>query len=77
MADRCPKCDKKLSFFYVKQTCSECGCDILNYNREERLERDAEKAEEEFAKLDAFVDTVLAKFKIKRKEKDIKNAVKS
>ena len=24
--DKCPKCGKKLSLFYVKQTCKECGC---------------------------------------------------
>lgn len=63
MADKCPKCEKKLSFFYIKQNCPECGCDIINYNREESLERDSERAEEEFAKLDAL----LSKFKIKRK----------
>ena len=64
MADKCPKCGKKLSFFYVKQNCNECGCDILNYNREERLEKDAQQAEAEFAKL----DELLGKLKIKRKK---------
>lgn len=60
--NKCPKCGKKISVFYIKQNCSECGCDLLNYNREEELERDAEKAEAEFARLDA----VLSKFKIKK-----------
>lgn len=55
---------KKLSLFYIRQNCSRCGCDLLNYNREEALERDAEKAEEEFARFDA----VLSKF-IKKKSK--------
>ena len=64
MADKCPKCEKKLSFFYIKQNCPECGCDLLNYNREERLEKDAEQAEAEFAKL----DELFAKLKIKRKK---------
>ncbi len=63
MAGKCPKCEKKLSIFYIKQNCCECGCDLLNYNREESLERDAEKAEAEFAKLDAL----LSKFKRKKK----------
>ncbi len=62
MENRCPKCQKKLSIFYIKQNCPECGCDLLNYNRDEKLRQDAEKAEKEFAKLDAF----LAKFKRKK-----------
>ncbi len=55
MQNNCPKCGKKLSLFYIKQNCSECGCDLLNYEREKSLERDAEKAEAEFAKLDALL----------------------
>ena len=48
MENRCPKCQKKLSIFYIKQNCSECGCDLLKYNREASLEKDAERAEAEF-----------------------------
>ncbi len=59
MENKCPKCGKKLSIFYIKQNCSDCGCDLLNYEREKALERDAEKAEAEFAKL----DKMLSKFK--------------
>ncbi len=55
MENKCPKCGKKLSVFYIKQNCSECGCDLLNYNREESLERDAERAEAEFAKLEGLL----------------------
>lgn len=63
MESKCPKCGKKLSVFYIKQNCPDCGCDLLNYNREESLEKDAEKAEAEFAKL----ENILSKFK-KNKE---------
>lgn len=63
--NKCPKCGKKISVFYIKQNCSECGCDLLNYNREEALERDAERAEAEFARLDA----ILSKFKKKKANK--------
>lgn len=63
MKNQCPKCGKKLSIFYIKQNCSECGCDLLNYNREKQLEEDAEKAEAEFARL----DRLLGKFKRKNK----------
>ena len=63
MNNKCPKCGKKLSIFYIKQNCSDCGCDLLNYDREKMLERDAEKAEAEFARL----DKLLGKFKRKNK----------
>ena len=62
MQNKCPKCNKKLSIFYIKQNCSECGCDLLNFNREAELERDAERAEAEFARL----DKILVKFKKKK-----------
>ncbi|MBQ7005211.1 MAG: hypothetical protein IJN68_02120 [Clostridia bacterium] len=61
MNNKCPKCGKKLSIFYIKQNCSDCGCDLLNHNREEVLERDALKAEAEFEKL----EKLLSKFKRK------------
>ena len=51
--NKCPKCGKKLSILYVKQNCSECGCDLLNFEREKMLEKDAERAETEFAWLDS------------------------
>lgn len=66
MENKCPKCEKKLSVFYIKQNCPKCGCDLLNYNREESLERDAEKAEAEFEKF----DKLLSKFKRKSKSEE-------
>ena len=63
MKNVCPKCGKKLSIFYIKQNCADCGCDLLNYEREKHLEEDAAKAEAEFAKLDAL----LSKFRRKNK----------
>lgn len=63
MKNVCPKCGKKLSIFYIKQNCSDCGCDLLNYEREKQLEEDAKKAEAEFEKLDAL----LSKFRRKNK----------
>lgn len=59
MENKCPRCGKKLGLFYIKQNCSGCGCDLLNYEREKSLERDAERAEAEFAKL----EKLLSKFK--------------
>lgn len=59
MENKCPRCGKKLGLLYIKQNCSGCGCDLLNYEREKSLERDAERAEAEFAKL----EKLLSKFK--------------
>ena len=59
--DKCPKCGKKLSLFYVKQECSACGCDLLNYDREKRLEEDAAQAEAEFEKLEKFLSKFIKK----------------
>ncbi len=67
MDNRCPKCDKKLSIFYIKQECPECGCDLLYYDMENRLKQDEEKAEAEFAKLDAFLGKIKAKLPGKKK----------
>jgi hypothetical protein len=67
--DKCPKCGKKLSMFYVKQTCDECGCDILYYDMDKRLEEDAAQAEKEFEALENFLDKVTPSFIKKRKEK--------
>ena len=66
--DKCPKCGKKLTVFYISQTCKECGCDILNYDLEKRLEADSIQAEKEFEELERFLDKILPKF-IKDKKK--------
>lgn len=47
----------------LKAECPKCGCNIMNYNMEERLEADADKAEAEWAK----AEKLLAKFKKKKK----------
>ncbi|MCR5042365.1 MAG: hypothetical protein K6C36_09760 [Clostridia bacterium] len=51
----CPKCGKKLSFFYLKPNCPACGVDILRYDAEGRLERDAQQAAKEVEALWRFV----------------------
>lgn len=48
MDNKCPKCGKKLSVWYIKQNCPECNCNLLYYDMEKRLEADAVKAEAEF-----------------------------
>lgn len=71
--DKCPKCGKKLSLFYVKQNCSECGCNILHYDMEKRLEEDAAQAEKEFEALEKFLDRITPSFIKKRREKSDEN----
>lgn len=66
--DKCPKCGKKLTVFNVRQNCPECGCDILYYDIDKRLEEDAIQAEKEFEALEKFLDKVTPKF-IKNKKK--------
>lgn len=51
MAAKCPHCGEPLKWYNVKAECKHCGANIPNYNWEERLEEDAEKAEYSFAKL--------------------------
>lgn len=67
MNNKCPKCGNKLSVLYLKQNCPECGCDLLYYNMEENLEKDAEQAEKEFQALTKFLDKVTPAF-IKNKK---------
>ncbi len=69
MDNKCPKCGKKLSLFYIKQDCPECGCDLLYYDMEKKLEKDADKAEKEFEALDRFL-AKFTKFLPKKKKND-------
>lgn len=69
MDNTCPKCGKKLSIFYIKQNCPECGCDLVYYDMENRLRKDGERAEAEYAKLDAFLEKVTPKFIKSKKNK--------
>ena len=59
MEKNCPKCGKKLSLFYIKETSSDCGCNLMYYNMESRLEEAHLKAEAEFQKLDEIKAKVM------------------
>lgn len=67
MKNICPKCQKELSVFYIKQNCPACGCDLLYYDIENQLEKDAEKAEKEFQQVEILLGKVKAFFKRKKK----------
>lgn len=70
MDNKCPKCGEKLSFFYLKTVCPKCGCDMVTYNLDERLEEESIKAEAEWAKVDAFTAKMKRVFHIKNKEEN-------
>ena len=74
MDNKCPKCKEKLSLFYLKQECPHCGCDLINYDLERRLEEDSVNAEAEFEKLNNIIISVKTKtnkiiLKFKRKDR--------
>ena len=50
----CPKCHGILNFWDIKAECPYCGVNIPNYNWEESLDADAEKAEKSWAKFRKF-----------------------
>ena len=51
MSNKCPKCQAKLSPFYLKPTCPKCGVNIMQYGFDEKLEEDKVKAEKEWGKI--------------------------
>lgn len=54
----CPKCGYKLKMFDVKAECPECGVNVIYFNHQERLAEDADKAEEEYIRLQPKIDRV-------------------
>lgn len=67
MDNKCPKCNEKISLFYLKQNCPYCECDLVNYDLENRLEADAQKAEKEFEIIEGIINKVSSKFKKNKK----------
>ena len=51
----CPKCNEKLSPFYLKQNCPKCGTNLVYYDLDKRLEQDHEKAMKEQEAVDKFL----------------------
>jgi hypothetical protein len=56
--NKCPKCGKKISPFYLKQNCPHCNIDLLYYRLEERLEADVAEAARQEEKLRRFTDMI-------------------
>ncbi len=54
----CPKCGYKLRMIDIKAECPECGVNLIYFNHQERLTEDADKAEEEYIRLQPKIDRV-------------------
>lgn len=66
MERKCPKCGGRLGIFDLKPNCPHCGCSIMYYDMDKRLEEDSIKAEAEWQKLDEILDKITPAF-IKKK----------
>lgn len=51
MAAKCPECGHDLKLWNIKAECPQCGANIPNYKWEDRLNDDADFAENAFAKM--------------------------
>ena len=58
----CPKCGYKLKLIDVKAECPKCGVNLMYYNHQERLQEDADKAEEEHVRMQPKIDRVKFSF---------------
>ena len=54
----CPKCGYHLRMIDIKADCPKCGVNLIYYNHQERLDADADKAEEEHIKFQPKIDRV-------------------
>lgn len=55
MNNKCAKCGAKLKPFYLKQNCPNCNVNLLYYQMDENLQKDAEKAQDEVMRVWKFV----------------------
>ncbi len=60
MSNKCPKCNEKLSPFYMKQTCPKCNTNLVYYDLDKRLQADHEKAMREQAAVDKVLNNIKA-----------------
>ena len=54
----CPKCNEKLSPFYMKQNCPKCGTNLVYYDLDNRLQADHEKAMKEQEAVDTILNNI-------------------
>lgn len=58
MSNKCPKCNEKLSPFYMKQTCPKCNTNLVYYDLDKRLQEDHEKAMREQEAVDKVLNNI-------------------
>lgn len=58
----CPKCNEHLKLTDWKQNCPHCGANIVVYDIQERLMKEADKAEVEYYHFQKKIDRVKASF---------------
>ncbi len=58
MSNKCPKCNEKLSPFYMKQNCPKCNTNLVYYDLENRLNADHEKAIKEQEAVDRVLNNI-------------------
>lgn len=54
----CPKCNEKLSPFYMKQNCPKCNTNLVYYDLDNRLQADHEKAMKEQEAVDRVINNI-------------------
>ena len=54
----CPKCNEKLSPFYMKQNCPKCNTNLVYYDLDNRLQADHEKAIKEQEAVDRVINNI-------------------
>ena len=62
MKATCPKCGRTLHIWNWKQDCPSCGVNLIGYDLQARLERDADQAEAEFAAVQPYFDRAKASY---------------
>lgn len=62
MKATCPKCGRALRVWEWKQECPQCGVNMIGYDLQARLLRDADQAEAEFAAVQPYIDRAKASY---------------
>ncbi len=60
MSNRCPKCNEKLSPFYMKQNCPKCNTNLVYFDLENRLIADHENAMKEQEAVNRVLNNIKA-----------------
>ena len=58
MSNKCPKCNEKLSPFYMKQNCPKCNTNLVYYDLDKRLEADHIQAMKEQEAVDRALNNI-------------------